>query len=291
MKKSSSERTLAAVIRVVMVLVLVLTLYPMLHVLFASVSDPVQLAGHQGLIFTPLGFSIEPYKMLFTNAFILSGLFNSAVLVVVGTAFSLFMTSLAAYVLSKRYARLTKFFTSIVVIAALFSGGLVPLFLTVKALGLINNLLSLIIPFGLVAVNLIILRTAFEAIPASLDESARMDGAGHFTILFRISLPLVLPMVAVLTLYYAMDKWNGWFYAAIFLQDKSLYPLTLILRSMLVDLDNGTMAAGSSDADLMMLSQSIRYAAIVVGTLPVLLLYPFLQRFFVSGALSGAIKE
>lgn len=291
MKRSSSEHFFVGLISAGFVVFLIITLYPMLHVLAASFSQPAQLMGHQGVILMPLGFSTQPYEMLFTNPFILSGLFNSLFLIVGGTAFSILITALAAYVLSKRYARLNTLFNVVVVVSMLFSGGLIPFYLIVKGVGMYNNLLSLIVPFAIVTVNLIILRTAFEGIPASLDESARMDGAGHFTILFRISLPLVMPMIAVLMLYYAMDKWNGWFYASIFLKDKELYPLTLILRSMLIDGDNGAMSAGSDSADLMMLAQSIRYSAIVVGTLPVLILYPFLQRYFVKGSLSGAVKE
>lgn len=291
MKRSQSERITIAAITAVLLLFLLATLYPLVHVLFASLSQPSRLMGHRGLILAPLGFSLKPYEMLFSNAFVLRGLLNSLILIIGGTSFSIFITALAAYVLSKRYARLNKFFSLIVVISMLFSGGLIPFYLTVKGVGLYNSLLGLIIPFALVTVNLIILRTAFEGIPASLDESARMDGAGHFTILFRISLPLVTPILAVLTLYYAMDKWNGWFYASIFLKDRALYPLTLVLRSMLIDGDNGAMSAGSDNADMMMLAQSVRYAAIVVGTLPVLALYPFLQRYFVRGSLSGAVKE
>jgi putative aldouronate transport system permease protein len=291
MKRSRSERAYAAAITAVLALILASTLYPLIHVLFASLSQPSRLMGHRGLILCPQGFSLMPYRMLFTNAFILSGLANSALLIVLGTAFSLLMTALAAYVLSKRYARLNRFFSLVVVISMIFSGGLIPFYLTVKGVGLYNSLFSLIVPFALVTTNLIILRTAFEGIPPSLDESARIDGAGHLTILFRISLPLVVPTMAVLTLYYAMDKWNGWFYASVFLKDKDLYPLQLILRSLLIDGDNGTMAAGSDSADLMMLAQSIRYAAIVVGTAPVLALYPFLQRFFIRGTMAGAVKE
>jgi len=291
MKQSASERFGTLLIAAFLTLFLLATLYPLLHVLFASLSRPSLLMGHRGPILAPLGFSTQGYEMLFRNPFILSGLVNSLVLIVGGTSFSIFMTALAAYVLSKRYARLTKFFSVVVVVSMLFSGGLIPFYLTVKGVGLYNSLLSLIIPFAMVTVNLIILRTAFEGIPASLDESARIDGAGHFTILFRISLPLVMPTIAVLTLYYAMDKWNGWFYASIFLKDRELHPLQLILRSLLIDGDNGTMAAGSDNADMMMLGQSIRYAAIVIGTLPVLALYPFLQRYFVQGSLAGAVKE
>jgi len=274
-----------------MIAFLVVTLYPLLHVLFASISEPSQLVAHRGLILAPLGFSLQPFEYLFRNQYILSGLSNSALYILGGVSVNIVMTAIAAYVLSKRYAKLTKFFTMFIIFTMLFSGGLVPLYLTIRGFGMYNSYTSLIIPFAISTFNLIILRTAFEGVPVSLDESARIDGAGHFTILFKITMPLVMPMIAVIILYYALDRWNGWFFASIFLKDKELFPIQVILRELLIDGDNGATMAGNDNADLMMLSQSIRYAGIVIGTLPVLFFYPFLQRYFVKGALSGAIKE
>jgi len=291
MKLTRSEALGQVVLLSIMTGFVAVTLYPLVHVLFAAVSEPSLLVAHRGVILWPLGWSLQPLELLFNNPYILSGLANSAFLIVVGVALNIVMTSVAAYVLSKRYARLVKYLTMFIVFTMLFSGGLIPLYLTVRGLGLYNTFGALIFPFFISTFNLIILRTAFEGVPVSLDESARIDGAGHFTILFRISVPLVMPMIAVMVLYYAVDKWNGWFYASVFLKDKELFPLQVILRDMLIDNDVGSMMAGSENADQMMLAQSIRYAAIVVGTVPVLLFYPFLQRYFVKGALSGAVKE
>ena len=290
-KASPGEHVGRFLINAFMVVFLILTLYPLIHVLFASISEPNQLVAHRGLILFPLGFSLQPFEFLFRNKYVLSGLFNSLLLIVGGVSVNILMTAIAAYVLSKRYAKMTKYFTVFIIFTMLFSGGLVPLYLTIRGFGMYNSYLSLIIPFAINTVNLIILRTAFEGVPVSLDESARIDGAGHFTILFKITMPLVMPMIAVIILYYALDRWNGWFYASIFLKDRELYPIQVILREMLIDGDSGTMMAGSDNADMMMLAQSIRYAGIVVGTLPVLFIYPFLQRYFVKGALSGAVKE
>ena len=290
-KLSLPEQIGSNLITAFMLVFLVVTLYPLLHVLFASISEPNQLNTHRGLILAPLGLSLQPYEYLFRNQYIISGLINSGLFIIGGVSVNIVMTAIAAYVLSKRYAKLTKFFTIFIIFTMLFSGGLVPLYLTIRGFGMYNSYASLIIPFAISTFNLIILRTAFEGVPASLDESARIDGAGHFTILFKITIPLVMPMIAVIVLYYALDRWNGWFFASIFLKDKELYPLQVILRELLIDGDSGAMMAGNDNADMMMLAQSIRYAAIVVGTLPVLFFYPFLQRYFVKGALSGAVKE
>ncbi len=290
-KQSFSEKIGSNLITVFMLVFLVVTLYPLIHVLFASVSEPAELVAHRGLILYPLGFSFEPFEYLFRNQYIISGLINSGLLIIGGVSVNIVMTAIAAYVLSKRYAKLTKFFTMFIIFTMLFSGGLVPLYLTIRGFGMYNSYASLIIPFAINTFNLIILRTAFEGVPASLDESARIDGAGHFTILFKITIPLVMPMIAVIVLYYALDRWNGWFFASIFLKDKELFPIQVILREMLIDGDSGAMMAGNDNADMMMLAQSVRYAGIVIGTLPVLFFYPFLQRYFVKGALSGAVKE
>ena len=290
-KQSFSEKIGSNLITVFMLVFLVVTLYPLIHVLFASVSEPAELVAHRGLILYPLGFSFEPFEYLFRNQYIISGLINSGLLIIGGVSVNIVMTAIAAYVLSKRYAKLTKFFTMFIIFTMLFSGGLVPLYLTIRGFGMYNSYASLIIPFAINTFNLIILRTAFEGVPASLDESARIDGAGHFTILFKITIPLVMPMIAVIVLYYALDRWNGWFFASIFLKDKELFPIQVILREMLIDGDSGAMMAGNDNADMMMLSQSVRYPGIVICPLPVLFFYPFLQRYFVKGALSGAVKE
>ena len=274
-----------------MIIFLLLTLYPMLHVVFASISQPALLMAHRGPILWPEGFSTAAYRHLFTNQYILSGLVSSAVLVIGGVLVNVVATAIAAYVLSKRQARAVKFFTVFVVFTFLFSGGLIPLYLTIRSYGLYNSYLAIILPFAISMVNLLILRTAFESLPASLEESARIDGAGHLTILGRIAMPLVMPTEAVIILYYTVDRWNGWFYASIFFKDRELYPLQLILREILTINESVGMMADVDQSDRAMMAESIKYAAIVLGTLPVLAVYPFLQRFFIKGSLMGAVKE
>lgn len=291
MRLSPRDRAIEGAIGAFMVILAFLSLYPLIHVVFASISEPARLNGHRGLILAPLGFSLKSFRYLFGNPMIMSGFLNSAFLVVVGVAINIVMTTVAAYVLSRRGARLVPLFTVLVIFTMLFSGGLIPLYLTIRGIGLNNSLIGVIMPFAISTFNLILLRTAFESLPESLTESARIDGAGHLTILVRIMMPLVMPTIAVLILYYAVDRWNSWFFASVLLKDRGLYPLQLVLREILLINDTGAMAAASDSADMQMLAESIKYAAIVAGTLPILALYPFLQRYFIKGALVGAVKE
>lgn len=171
-----------------------------------------------------------------------------------------------------------------------FHGGLIPFYLIVRGVGLINSLWSVILPFSIGTFNLIIMRTAFMSIPNELEESAKMDGAGHLTILFRIVIPLSMPVIAVLILYYSVEKWNGWFYASIFIQDHKLFPLQLTLREILIANSMSEMTDGSSAGDLFQIGETIKYATIMVASVPILVMYPFVQKYFVKGVMIGALK-
>jgi putative aldouronate transport system permease protein len=220
----------------------------------------------------------------------LTGYRNTLFIVVFGVALNLIMTSLAAYVHSRKNVMWNHFFIFFIVITMFFSGGLIPLYLVVKGVGLIDSLWATIIPFAVNTFNLIIMRTAFQAVPDSLEESAKIDGANHFVILMRIIIPLSMPVIAVMILYYAVEKWNGWFYASIFLKDHGLYPLQLILREILISNSTESMATNAAAADQYQLGETIKYATIIVATLPILIVYPFLQKYFVKGVMVGAIK-
>ncbi|PZE22865.1 carbohydrate ABC transporter permease [Paenibacillus xerothermodurans] len=277
-------------IHIALILLVIVTLYPLLYVAFASVSDAGQLISHKGLLYKPLGFSLEAYKGVFNNPSILTGYRNTLFIVVVGVILNLFMTALGAYVMSRKNVMWNKAFIFIIVLTMFFHGGLVPLYLTVKNVGLIDSLWATIIPFAISTFNLIIMRTAFMAVPDSLEESAKMDGANHFTILFRIILPLSMPVIAVMILYYAVEKWNGWFYASIFIQDRELFPLQLILREILIANSTESMTEGASAADRFQIGETIKYATIMAATVPVLCVYPFVQKYFVKGVMIGALK-
>jgi putative aldouronate transport system permease protein len=274
----------------VLLVLIVVTLYPLLYVAFASFSDAGQLVAHRGFLFAPLGFSLEAYTSVFKNPSIWTGYGNTLFILVFGVAVNLIVTSLGAYVLSRRNVMWNRFFMITIVVTMFFSGGLIPLYLIVRGVGMIDSLWATIIPFAVNTFNLIIMRTAFQAIPETLEESAKMDGANHFTILVRIIIPLSLPVIAVMVLYYAVEKWNGWFYASIFIKDHKLYPLQLILREILISNSTESMTTDASRADQFQIGETIKYATIMVATVPILFVYPFVQKYFVKGALVGALK-
>ncbi len=265
--------------------------YPFIYVLFASLSDPARIVAHRGILVAPLGFSLGPYRMVFENPHILSGYKNTLIVLVAGTSINLFLTSLGAYGLSRRRIALRDALMFLIVFTMMFRGGLIPLYLQVGSLGLVDTRWSLILPSAVSAWNLVIMRTYLLSLPESLEESARIDGAGDWTILFRVVLPLAMPVVAVMTLFYGVHHWNSWFHAMLFLRDRALYPLQLILREILIANDTRSMTTSLiSSVDEEQVGETIKYATIVVATLPILCAYPLLQKYFVKGVMIGAIK-
>jgi putative aldouronate transport system permease protein len=274
-----------------LLLLVVVTLYPMLHVLFASFSEPRALAAHRGLLLRPLGFSVAAYRFVFDNPIIPIAYRNTLLYVILGTSLNMVMTSLGAYGLSRRGVLLRNPIMFMIVFTMFFSGGLVPTYLLVaRTLGMLDTPWALIIPPAISTWNLIVLRTAFEAVPVELEEAARMDGANDITILCRVVLPLSVPALAVIALFYAVGHWNAWFGAMIYLRTRELFPLQLILREILLIGGVLEMMTGVSQVDQEPIGQTIQYATIIVATVPILCLYPFLQRYFVKGVMIGAIK-
>ena len=275
------ERIFYAADNVLMVLLCVLILIPLLHVLAGSFSDGMSYMTHSGLLLWPIKPTLAAYHSVIHNPNIWTGYGNTLFIVVVGTGLDMLATLLAAYVLSRKNYMLKKFFNLLVVFSMYFSGGMIPFFLVVKEMGLYKSTWALIIPSLVNVFNLVILRTAMMGVPDSLEESAQLDGAGHLTILFRIIAPLILPSVAVVALYYAVSHWNSWFNAMLFIKDRKQYPLQLVLREILILSD--------TDEDFTM-SETIQFATIVVATIPILCVYPFIQRYFVKGMMVGAVK-
>ncbi|WP_261305192.1 carbohydrate ABC transporter permease [Paenibacillus andongensis] len=289
-QRSLSEKSFDVFVYIGLILLMVVTLYPLLYVAFASLSDSNDFLTHKGILWRPLGFNLESYKSVLTNPGIMTGYKNTLFILIVGVSINVLMTALGAYVLSRKNVMWNKAFLIFIVFTMFFNGGLIPLYLIVKGVGLVNSLWATIIPFAMNTFNLIIMRTSFMAIPETLEESAKIDGANHFTILFRLILPLSMPVIAVMILYYSVEKWNGWFYASIFLKDRDLFPLQVILREILISNSTDTMSAGASAGDRMQIGETIKYATIMVATLPVLCIYPFLQKYFVKGVMVGALK-
>ncbi|QNK59320.1 carbohydrate ABC transporter permease [Paenibacillus sp. PAMC21692] len=276
---------------VLMLALIATTLYPFVYILFASLSDAVELMKHRGIMWAPKGFSLEAYKTVFSNESMITGYKNTIFYVVVGSVFNLLMTSMGAYVLSRRNVLLKKPIMIMIMITMFFGGGLIPSYLLINDLGLMNTRAALIIPGAISTWNLIVMRTSFQAVPYSLEESARIDGANDFTILFRVIIPLSLPVLAVMTLFYAVGHWNSYFGALIYLTDASKFPLQLVLREVLLTNNMEEMLTGISSEARHQVAQTIKYATIMVATVPILVLYPFLQKYFVKGVMIGSLKE
>lgn len=292
MKKISLPALLGRTLLILLLITFsLLCLYPVLYVVIASFSDPNALASHTGLLVWPLGFTLKGYEVAFSFNNIGTGYLNTAFIVVVGTAVNMVLTILGAYALSRKNIMLKKPIMLLITFSMFFSGGMIPTFLNVKNLGLLDSLWSQILPTCISAFNLIILRTAMAAVPDSIEESAKLDGAGDFTIMVRIELPLVTASLAVVTLYYLVGHWNSWFEAMLYLRSRDKYPLQLILREILVS--NSASAVSSqgfnpSEADVY--KRLVKYTTTVIATMPILFIYPFLQKYFVNGVMVGSVK-
>ncbi len=292
--KSLKNRTIDLVLAVFLTLLAAVMLYPMLYEVFVSFSEAGELVKSRGILLHPLGFTLDAYKIVFGIRDILTGYANTLFVMVFGLAVNLLMTSLGAYFLSRKadHVKLQKPIMLMILFTMYFSGGLVPTWLTVKNLGLYDTRWALILPTAVNTYNMILLTSYFRSIPESLEESVRMDGGGHFTILFRIILPLSKPAMAVMFLYYGVSHWNSWFNAMIYLRDSSLYPLQLILRNILVEgsaLNTNSFSVSAMNYEEM--EKSVKAAMVVVSTIPFLLIYPFLQKYFQGGLMVGSLKE
>ncbi len=290
--KSISEKMFDGINSIIMILLMLLCLYPLLYVAFASVSEGTQLISHSGLLIRPLGINFSSYKMVFENPMILQGYGNTLFIVIVGLIVNLLMTSLGAYFLSRKGMYWKKSITMFIVFTMFFGGGLIPFYLTIKGLNLNDTLWAVIIPYAINTYNLIIMRTSFEAIPESLEEAAKMDGANDFHVLFKIVLPLSMPVIAVMILYYGVAHWNSWFPAMMFIRKRELYPLQLILREILIENNTDAMMtnAGVNIEDYLTATLTVKYATTMIATIPILCVYPFLQKYFAKGVMIGAVK-
>lgn len=293
-RKTTASRIFDISNYILLGLLALMCFYPMWHVLVGSFSDPVLLTKHYGPLIKPLGFSVEGYKVVFNNPNILSGYGNTIFYVVVGTLCRMVTTLIGAYILSRRGFMFRKLMTFMMVFTMYFGGGMIPTFLVVKGVGLYDTRAALIVPSLIATWNMIIMKTALQQVPASLEESAKLDGANDIVILFRIILPVVKATVAVICLYYAVGEWNSWFSAMIYLRDTSKRPLQVWLREIL--LQNSTnsgnqTAAADADVAAMFLEELVKYCTIIVATVPILCIYPFVQKYFVTGVMMGSIKE
>ena len=266
--------------------------YPLIHVIFASFSDPVSLAVHRGFLLRPLDPTLDGYRMVLQNRNLLTGIMNQFIYVAASTALAVFMTLLAAYITSRKSWMWSKSMTVLIMVNMFFGGGLIPFYLLIRDLGLYDTRWAIILPGSLTVFNMIVLRTAIVAVPDAMEESARIDGANDLIILFRIIAPVIYAAIAVQVLFYAVTAWNAWFNATILLRDSSLKPLQVMLRELLILNSNENLYGANFDDAVMLfrLRELTKYCVIVVGTLPITVLYPFLQKYFIKGVMIGSVK-
>jgi putative aldouronate transport system permease protein len=264
-------------------------LYPIVLMISLSLSDPT-IIGASTPTLIPQGFSIASYRAVLSSSSILRYYRNSLMYVVLGTFFMLAFTSLVSYTLIHRTFSGRRPVTIILLVTMFFSGGLVPLYLLVRGIGLYNTVWPIVLPGAVSAWNVIVFRTFFLQIPAALRESAHMDGAGHVTVLVRVILPLSKALLATFTLFTAVGYWNMWFDALIFLRDRSLYPIQLFLRSMLQEYDNVMYATLPEEYKRQIPTRQAYASVLILTIVPILCIYPFLQRYFAKGVLVGSLR-
>lgn len=263
-------------------------LYPFIYMLAVSLSDSAAIASGTVWLW-PKGFNLDMYRYVFEDGRVLKGYQNTFIYVVLGTAISLMVTALGAYSLSKTKMVMGKPILMIIVFTMFFNGGMIPTFLVVKELGFVNTVWGMVLPGAVGTWNLLIMRTFFMGMPQELEESGKIDGLSEVGIFFRIVLPLSKPVLATIGLYYAVGMWNNFMGPLLYLRDADMQPLQVILRNIVLS-GQFTGTDGPVVGDIVVVEDGLKFATIMVSTVPILLVYPFIQKYFVKGALIGSVK-
>jgi putative aldouronate transport system permease protein len=272
-----------------MIIVVVLTLYPFLYILASSLSEPIYIQQGQVSII-PLGLNMKAYELVLEFPMLGRSYLNTLIYTIVGTFISIAFTVMAAYPLSRRNMWGRKTFTTVILLPMLFSGGIIPAFLVVNALGMRDTIWAIVIPGAVTSFYVFIMKTFFEAIPHELEEAARIDGCSHMQILIKIVIPLSLPSLVTIGLFYAVAQWNSFFPAMLYLGSKSMQPIQLLLRDIVIMNDTDSVLGGTDTSERALMGEAVKYATIMVATLPILTVYPFVQKYFVQGAMVGSVK-
>lgn len=291
-KKGFGDKAFLICIYIFVILCSFVALYPLIYTFSMSISGAEHIAKND-ILFFPKGFSTQAYKLVFEDKEIWGAYGNTLWYTTVGTVTSLVITLISAYPLSRRRFFLRRKLMMFVMFTMYFSGGLVPMFLLINNLGLYDTRWACIFPYLISAWNLIVCRSFFESIPDSLEEAACIDGASPYKIFYKIFLPLSKPIIAVMTLFYAVGQWNGYFASMLYQVDQKLHPIQMYLRKILI-LSNTSSATGASAMggfERSLATQQLKYAVIIVTILPILAVYPYLQKYFVQGVMVGSIKE
>jgi putative aldouronate transport system permease protein len=284
---SNSDRLVQGFIIGFLLLFTLMCLIPFLNILGSSFATPAEIATRTFIII-PREFTLNAYRYILSTPTIFQSIGVSLIITVTGTFLSMVLTAFMAYALSRKYLHGRGIFNFIVVFTMLFSSGMIPTFILVQSLGLIDSLWSLILPSAVSAYNMIIMRNFFQGIPDSLEESAKMDGCSDWGVFFRIILPLSLPSIATISLFYAVSYWNTYQSAILYINDSAKWPIQVLLRQIVI-VSSG-MNADATSVDVVPPAQSVKMAVIMVATMPMLIAYPFVQKYFVKGAMVGSVK-
>lgn len=290
--QSTGDKIFIVSVYAILSLILVIVLYPLIYVVSASFSDPQAVISGK-VVLWPVDVTLRGYQAVFKNPKIITGFANSLFYMFVGTAINLVMTMLCAYPLSRKEFTARNKIAALFVFTMYFSGGLVPSYMIVSKLGLINTRWAMLIPTAMSTYNMIIARTYMvNSIPDELYEAAQLDGCSPFKYLLKVIVPLSKPIIAVLALYYGIAKWNNYFDAMLYLNDPSKWPITMVLREILIQnqIDPTMLTDASALSKLQGMTELLKYAVIVVASVPVLMIYPFVQKYFVKGVTIGAVK-
>ncbi len=290
LQKTKSDRIVDFFLYASMVLFGLATLFPLYYVVIMSITPITEVLRNGGFVILPETVTMEAYKFIFSSDRVPQALWITIQVTVYGTFLNLVVTMLLAYPLSKKALPGRNIVLMGIVFTMLFSGGLIPLYLVVRSVGLLNSIWALIIPGLVSSFNMLIMKTYFENLPAEIEEAAKVDGCSDLQTLYKIVLPLSLPMVATLGLFYGVGHWNAYFGGIMYLTDKSMMPIQVVLRNMIVS-PSVSQELGVTSQELQQLPpETVKMATVVVAILPILAVYPFLQKYFVKGMLIGSVK-
>ena len=287
--ESRSEKVFNIVSTIICLIIIILTLYPIYYIIISSFSKPYYVDNGEAMFWFK-GFNCESY----IKAFNIDGLWrsygNTVFYTVFGVLFSMILTVTGAYALSRERLVGRKFFTLMIVFTMWFNAGTIPFYLTIKEFGMLNKMSTIIIAFAINAYNLIIMKSFFEQVPPSLEEAAFIDGASNFKIFFKVFLPLSKPALATVSMFYAVNRWNSYFWAMNILRDDNKMPLQVVLKKLIVDRSAGADEAGIITSQSLSSPLTVIYAVIIIAVVPMLVIYPFIQKYFKKGVTVGAVK-
>ena len=290
MKTSLGDKIFVVINSAILICLCIITLYPIWYVFCASMTSNTYLVSHPGILLWPHEMTFGAYKLAFSHPLLLSGDTNTLIILAVSLPINILMTLFAGYFMASKDVMFKPLLQGLIMFTMFFSGGMIPAYLNIRDLGLYNSLWALILPGALSVYNSIICKTAIESVPESLKESAYIDGANDVIILFRIIVPLIKATLAVLLLYYGVGHWNAWFNASIYLKDNEKLPIQNIMRAILIANSNVLNSAAAENDQVNQFAEAIKYSTIILTTVPVLCIYPFIQKYFVKGVMIGAVK-